>query len=275
MGRVQDAQWVKVRPTFEEPETPQKTMLRVTAGAFLIACLWFGKSAIQVFGQNFDIVSKGTGVETASMIGGGGADAPKKAKKSPKKAEKQPEWAVEMPESAPANNFAVALDPTFAERKGISKQSAAEKLEQCEAYVEKYAPVAVTEMRKFGIPASVTLAQGLLESDAGQSKLARATNNHFGIKCFSRRCAKGHCQNFTDDTHKDFFRTFGSAWGSFRAHSEFLKNGDRYNFLFRLASDDAYGWATGLQKAGYATDKQYARKLLALIQKFNLRRFDK
>ncbi len=194
---------------------------------------------------------------------------------SAEKNETAKKTGVRLPDSAPASAFAVAIDTSFAARKGLSKKQAAEKVAACESYVQKYAPVAVAEMRKFGIPASVTLAQGLLESDAGQSKLARSTNNHFGIKCFSRRCSKGHCQNFTDDTHKDFFRKFGSVWASYRTHSEFLRGSDRYDRLFRLAADDSEGWARGLQKAGYATDKRYADKLLALIEALDLSRFDR
>ena len=85
-------------------------------------------------------------------------------------------------------------------------------------------------MEKYGIPASISLAQGLIESRAGSSKLAVNNNNHFGIKCFSRHCRKGHCTNFTDDTHKDFFRKFPSPWESWRAHSQLLSSG-RYTKL--------------------------------------------
>jgi len=125
------------------------------------------------------------------------------------------------------------------------------------AYVRRFAKVAKNEMQQYGIPASIKLAQGLLESQAGASTLATKNNNHFGIKCFSKSCQKGHCRNFSDDSHKDFFRNYPTAWESYRAHSLFLKE-----------------WAFGLQKAGYATDKQYAQKLIDLIEGLGLARYD-
>jgi flagellum-specific peptidoglycan hydrolase FlgJ len=85
---------------------------------------------------------------------------------------------------------------------------------QQRSYIRRFAHVARAEMDQYGIPASITLAQGLLESQAGNSPLAKEANNHFGIKCFSKRCKKGHCRNFSDDHHKDFFRTYPSAWES-------------------------------------------------------------
>lgn len=145
--------------------------------------------------------------------------------------------------------------------------------EQQQLYVQRFAPVAQAEMRKFGIPASITLAQGLLETNAGTSPLAVQNNNHFGIKCFSRECRKGHCRNFADDSHKDFFRIYPTAWDSFRSHSRLLQ-GDRYRRLFDLPAGDYRGWAQGLLKAGYATDKRYADKLIAVIEKWNLNRYD-
>ena len=141
-------------------------------------------------------------------------------------------------------------------------------------YVERFAEVAQTEMEKYGIPASITLAQGLLESNAGESPLATRNNNHFGIKCFSRSCKKGHCTNFTDDSHKDFFRKYNNVWESDRAHS-YLLRADRYKPLYKLGSSDYKGWAQGLKKAGYATDKQYAEKLINLIEELKLHQYDR
>jgi len=143
------------------------------------------------------------------------------------------------------------------------------------AYVERFAEVAQTEMRKFGIPASITLAQGLLETQAGESPLATEFNNHFGMKCFSRSCEKGHCSNFTDDSHKDFFRIYDTAWESYRAHSLLLKKSERYQPLFELPADDYKAWAKGLKKAGYATDRRYADKLIGLIEELRLQQFDR
>lgn len=141
-------------------------------------------------------------------------------------------------------------------------------------YVARFAKVAQNEMEKYGIPASITLAQGLLESNAGESTLALKNNNHFGIKCFSRSCRKGHCSNHTDDSHKDFFRKYNSAWESYRAHSHLLR-ADRYKPLYKLPPDDYKRWAHGLKKAGYATDKYYAEKLINLIEELSLHQYDK
>lgn len=152
----------------------------------------------------------------------------------------------------------------------------AEEVERLrDTYLRTYAPLARAEMEAYGIPASVTLAQGLLESVAGTSRLAVATNNHFGIKCFSRSCAPGHCRNFDDDHHKDFFRAYAHPRESYRAHSEFLRGGQRYAGLFALAPNDYRGWAQGLRRAGYATDPAYGDKLIALIERYDLTGYDR
>lgn len=141
------------------------------------------------------------------------------------------------------------------------------------AYVQRFYKIAQKEMEQYKIPASITLAQGLLESNVGESRLATKNNNHFGIKCFSRKCKKGHCSNFTDDSHKDFFRKYRSAWESFRAHSQLLK-AKRYQPLYDLKRDDYRGWAKGLRKAGYATDPNYAEKIIELIEDLGLHQYD-
>lgn len=141
------------------------------------------------------------------------------------------------------------------------------------AYVKRFYKIAQKEMETFKIPASITLAQGLLESNVGESRLATKNNNHFGIKCFSRKCKKGHCSNFTDDSHKDFFRKYRSAWESFRAHSQLLK-ADRYKGLYKLSTTDYQGWAKGLKQAGYATDPKYAEKIIELIKDLGLHEYD-
>lgn len=140
-------------------------------------------------------------------------------------------------------------------------------------YIERFHKIATTEMDKYGVPASIALAQGLIESRAGDSKLARNNNNHFGIKCFSRRCPKGHCTNFTDDTHKDFFRKYQNPWESWRAHSQMLASG-RYGKLKKYGHDYRQ-WAYGLKKLGYATDRTYAEKLIDMIERYNLQQYDK
>lgn len=141
-----------------------------------------------------------------------------------------------------------------------------------EAYIKRFSKVAQTEMHKFGIPASIKLAQGLLESNNGKSRLAAENFNHFGLKCFSRACKKGHCSNHSDDSHKDFFRKYQSAWESWRDHSQFLM-GPRYAHL-KENNKDYKKWAKGLKKAGYATDKKYDKKLIDLIELYDLHRFD-
>jgi flagellum-specific peptidoglycan hydrolase FlgJ len=142
-----------------------------------------------------------------------------------------------------------------------------------EGYIKAYSPIAIQERVQHGIPASITLAQGLLESQAGKSALAIQTNNHFGIKCFLTTCPKGHCTNHPDDTHKDFFVIYENPNESYRAHSNFLKK-DRYLSLYQLPIKDYKGWAFGLANAGYATDPQYGEKLINIIEKYQLYQLD-
>lgn len=141
-------------------------------------------------------------------------------------------------------------------------------------YVEKYVNIAKKEMKKYGIPASITLAQGLLESNVGESNLAIKNRNHFGLKCFSKTCKRGHCSNFEDDTHKDFFIIFKSAEESYESHSKLLQK-DRYKPLFKLEKTDYKNWALGLRKAGYATDPKYGEKLISIIEDLELYKHDK
>jgi flagellum-specific peptidoglycan hydrolase FlgJ len=145
---------------------------------------------------------------------------------------------------------------------------------EVQAYIKRFAKTAVAEMHKYGIPASITLAQGIVESRYGTSTLAVKANNHFGIKCFAKKCQKGHCTNHTDDSHKDFFVKYPNAWGSYRAHSLFLKNSARYTELFTYGEDYAK-WAHGLKRCGYATDPNYANKIISTIKKYKLYRYDK
>lgn len=127
-------------------------------------------------------------------------------------------------------------------------------------------------MEKYRIPASITLAQGILESGAGMSDLARRSNNHFGIKC--HRSWSGARVYAPDDTPNDCFRRYNTVNESYQDHSEFLVNGVRYRALFNLSITDYKGWARGLQKSGYATDRAYANKLIKLIEDYELYRFD-
>ena len=148
-----------------------------------------------------------------------------------------------------------------------------EKDRRYKKYIRRFAKTAQSESAKYGMPASINMAQGLLESGAGKSRLATNNNNHFGVKCFSKKCAKGHCANFDDDHHKDFFHIYESAWESWRAHSELLQR-KHYRHLKDLGATDYQSWAHGLKKAGYATDPRYAEKLIRIIETYGLDRLD-
>lgn len=140
------------------------------------------------------------------------------------------------------------------------------------AYIAKYSGIAVDQMKQYGIPASITLAQGLLESDAGRSTLATKCNNHFGIKCHSDW--KGRKMYHDDDERHECFRCYRNAEESYRDHSQFLISGSRYQSLFKLGTTDYKGWATGLKAAGYATSPTYAAKLIEIIERYGLDRYD-
>ena len=139
-------------------------------------------------------------------------------------------------------------------------------------YIEKYSTMAVEEMLRSGVPASITLAQGLLESGAGLSKLASEGNNHFGIKC--HKGWTGRSMRMDDDKRNECFRVYESASESFRDHSDFLRYRDRYKFLFDLDLTDYEGWAYGLKQAGYATDPKYPSKLIKYIEEYKLYEYD-
>jgi len=140
-------------------------------------------------------------------------------------------------------------------------------------YVKKYAPLAVLEMHKYKIPASVTLAQGILESGNGRSQLASKSNNHFGIKCHTGW--KGAKVYHDDDEKGECFRKYKYVQSSYKDHSEFLSGRRRYASLFKLRKSEYKGWAKGLKKAGYATDKKYPKKLIKIIEEYKLYEFDK
>ena len=141
-----------------------------------------------------------------------------------------------------------------------------------EKYIEDYKDIAMVEMQRYNIPASITLAQGILESGSGQGRLARYGNNHFGIKCHATW--NGKTITHDDDEKSECFRRYKYAYESFEDHSQFLVKRGRYSSLFELAPTDYESWAHGLKKAGYATDPAYAKKLIALIKKFNLHQYD-
>tara|TARA_B100000795_G_scaffold269959_1_gene261373 strand:+ start:865 stop:1695 length:831 start_codon:yes stop_codon:yes gene_type:complete len=141
------------------------------------------------------------------------------------------------------------------------------------AYIRKYAAIAVKEMHQNKIPASITLAQGILESGKGTSKLALKSNNHFGIKCHAGW--KGERVYHDDDEKGECFRKYQYVETSYDDHSAFLTKRKRYAFLFNYGAKDYKKWAKGLKKAGYATDKKYPNKLIKIIEDYRLYEFDK
>ncbi len=140
-------------------------------------------------------------------------------------------------------------------------------------YIKKYAPIAVSEMHKYNVPASITLAQGILESGNGRSQLASKSNNHFGIKCHTGW--KGAKVYHDDDEKGECFRKYKYVESSYEDHSQFLSGRRRYASLFTLRKTDYKGWSKGLKKAGYATDKNYPKKLIKIIETYELYEFDK
>ena len=142
-----------------------------------------------------------------------------------------------------------------------------------ETYIEKYSQIAVDEMHRYNIPASITLAQGILESGNGESLLATEGNNHFGIKCHDNW--NGETIIKDDDKEGECFRKYSKVVDSYKDHSLFLIERERYNSLFLLSITDYKAWAEGLKKAGYATNSKYSALLINLIEKYDLSRFDK
>lgn len=147
-------------------------------------------------------------------------------------------------------------------------------------YIDKFAPLAVEEMNRSGIPASIILAQGIHESNSGKSQLALEANNHFGIKC--KTYWKGSTFYYKDDDFNEkgelirsCFRAYRKATESYRDHTEFLMNTSYYKSLFAYSKHDYVEWAKGLKQCGYATDPAYAEKLIRLVNMYDLSRFDK
>ena len=139
-------------------------------------------------------------------------------------------------------------------------------------YIEQYRDIAIAEMNQYGIPASIKLAQAILESGNGNSYLAREANNHFGIKCGG--VWSGPSVNRPDDTHNDCFRVYNNPEQSFKDHSQFLLR-KRYEKLFTLDKNDYRGWAKGLKEAGYATNPRYPELLIDLIERYELYQYDR
>lgn len=150
-----------------------------------------------------------------------------------------------------------------------AQDSHTDKVQQ---YIDKYKDVAVAEMQRSGIPASITLAQGILESGCGESELATKGNNHFGIKCHNGW--EGKSMTYDDDKKDECFRCYADAEESFRDHSDFLRTRERYAFLFEYSPTDYKKWAEGLKKAGYATNPRYPELLITNIEKYDLHQYD-
>ena len=145
-------------------------------------------------------------------------------------------------------------------------------LNDSERYVLQYSAIAVEQMKRHGIPASITLAQGLLESGAGKSRLATEANNHFGIKADSRW--NGNTYSHLDNGNWHKFRVYKSAEKSYEDHSLFLVGNSRYSALFKLDRTDYKGWAKGLKNAYYAEDREYDKKLISIIERYGLHKYD-
>jgi len=180
--------------------------------------------------------------------------------------------AEQQKKAASYSNLGFLLNPGLAERQNIDPSIVQAKNQVCYDYVDKFKSIAIEEARLYNVPASITLAQGLLESNAGVSNLARKEHNHFGIKCKSQ-CVGCRCANYTDDSRFDMFRIFESDAQSFREHS-LLLTGSRYKHLLDLPRTDYQNWAYGLKAAGYATDPKYASKLIAIIEALQLHKLD-
>jgi hypothetical protein len=141
-----------------------------------------------------------------------------------------------------------------------------------EDYISMYKEAAIIEMNRSGVPASITLAQGILETESGNSELVLKSNNHFGIKC--KKDWTGESVTHTDDAPNECFRKYASALESYKDHSDYLKSSPRYASLFELQKNDYKGWAFGLKRAGYATNPRYPQILISNIEKYNLTQYD-
>jgi flagellum-specific peptidoglycan hydrolase FlgJ len=139
-------------------------------------------------------------------------------------------------------------------------------------YISQYKTIAMSNMKNFNIPASIILAQGILESGAGQSQLATAANNHFGIKCY--KDWKGETSYHDDDLSQECFRKYKNAEESYQDHADILSKRNRYASLFQLPKGDYISWAEGLKAAGYATDPNYPQKLINYIEQYQLHQYD-
>ena len=175
------------------------------------------------------------------------------------------------PEVIPKKEVVVVVKEKVVVKKPIEVVQLSQE-QKAQAYIDKFAPIAQDEMRQYQIPASITLAQGILESGVGFGRLAVEGNNHFGIKC--HRGWNGGKMYHDDDAKGECFRTYDDPAESYRDHSVFLSGRQRYAFLFKLNKKDYVAWAKGLKKAGYATDPKYPKKIISIIERYKLYKYD-
>ena len=175
------------------------------------------------------------------------------------------------PEVIPKKEAVVVVKEKVVVKKSIEVVQLSQE-QKAQAYIDKFAPIAQDEMRQYQIPASITLAQGILQSGVGFGRLALDGNNHFGIKC--HRGWNGGKVFHDDDAKGECFRTYDDPAESYRDHSVFLSGRQRYAFLFKLNKKDYIAWAKGLKKAGYATDPKYPKKIISIIERYKLYKYD-
>src|SRR3954465_9791729 len=153
----------------------------------------------------------------------------------------------------------------------VSKAQTGAYNEQCAAYIRQFKQLAIEEQKRSGVPAAITLAQGIHETSAGMSELATNANNHFGIKC--KKEWQGPTYTYTDDAPDECFRKYSRAYDSYKDHSDYLSASARYASLFQLPKTDYAGWAAGLKRCGYATNPKYAQVLIKLVEEYHLQEY--
>lgn len=212
--------------------------------------------------KSLEAAARPTAIRTAAGFWSGPGDAAKSGRLRP----------GERALAEKYSPLSLVLHPGLVHSKRLPQAVVRHHRRHIRAYLDRYSPLAVRQMKQYHIPASITLAQALLESNVGDSPLAIQSNNHFGIKC-RRKCKGCTCRNYADDDAYDMFRVFRSPEEGYREHARLL-TGARYRHLLRLPASDYRQWAVGLKKAGYATDPAYAGKLIRLIEGLQLYRYD-
>ena len=177
-------------------------------------------------------------------------------------------------DNAPINNITFAIDPSFSKRNSIAPDTVNQRMQHCLDFVKRFSPVAIAEMRRFGVPASILLAQALLASDAGADPRAVVTNNFFLRSCNSGSCNSDHLEELDFSADALQLDVYPNLWGSFRDQSQFFKREAPYSSLIKYRKKDLKSWAQALDAGAYSGDRLYGRKLLALIHNLELQRFD-